>query len=104
MENRSKAQTFIGFAIKARKCKIGTNAVETLKKAHLVIVCESASENTKKQANKLADKFNCPLLTTKEQTLEQLTYKENAKVMAVADFALAKAILENSQDDFIARN
>ena len=37
MENKTKAETFIGFAIRARKSRIGVNASLTLKKANLVI-------------------------------------------------------------------
>ena len=103
MENKGKAQTFIGFAIKARKCKIGLNAVLTLKKANLIIVCNTASENTKKQAQKIANKFNCPLIIAVTSTLEQLTHKENAKVMAIADKGLSVAILDNTEKDFIRR-
>lgn len=51
---------------------------------------------------KVARKYNCPLLITKEKTLEQLTYKQNAKIMAVSDKALSKAILDNSGKDFIS--
>ena len=36
--------------------------------------------------------------------LEDITHRENAKVMAVADKALAKAILENIENDFIVKN
>ena len=104
MEGNKKAQTFIGFAIKARKCKIGLNAVLTLKKANLIIVCKTASDNTKKQADKFAVKFHCPIIQTVSKSLEELTFKDNAKVMAIADQALASAVLENIQDDFIARN
>ncbi len=104
MESKGKAQTFIGFAIKARKCKIGLNAILTVKKANLIIVCDSASDNTKKQAEKYASRFHCPMIVAVKQTLEQLTHKENAKVMAITDPALARAIKENIQDDFIARN
>ena len=104
MENKTKAQTFIGFAIRARKCKIGTNAVATLKKANLVIVCYTASENTKQEADKLAKKFNCPSIETVGIKLEDITHKENAKVMAIADRQLSQAILDNSENDFNVRN
>ena len=97
MENKTKAETFIGFAIRARKSRIGVNASLTLKKANLVIVCSSASENTKKDADKLAKRFNCPVL-------EEFTHRENAKVMSVCDKKLSEAILNNSEEDFIARN
>ena len=102
MENKTKAETFIGFAIRAKKYRIGMNAVQTLKSINLLIVCHTASENSVKQAKKVARKYNCPLLITKEKTLEQLTYKENAKIMAVSDKALSKAIIENSEKDFIS--
>ena len=101
MENKTKAQTFIGFAIRSNKYRIGMNAVQTLKKINLLIVCCSASDNTKKLAQKVADKYHCKLLTTKQVNLEEMTHKENSKVMAITDFALAKAILDNCEDDFI---
>lgn len=104
MDNKKKAETFIGFAIRAGKYRIGANACQTLKKATLVIVCQSASENTKKDADKLAKKFDCPILETKDITLEELTHRENAKVMAIAEKSLSTAILSNSEKDFIARN
>ena len=103
MEAKSKAETFIGFAMRTGKFRIGTNAVQTLKRAYLMIICSSASENTKKQAEKIAGKFHCPLIETTEKTLEQLTHRENAKVMAIADKSLAAAILDNTEKDFIAR-
>ncbi len=103
MEN-NKAQTFIGFAMRAGKYRIGMGAAETLKKAYLIIVCESTAHNTKEKAEKLAKKFHCPLIVTKGVTLEALTHKENAKVMAVADKSLAQAIIDNSERDFIAVN
>ena len=85
------------------KFKIGTNAVQTLKKAYLVIVCQTASENTKKDSEKIAKRFNAPLLETVNKTLSELTHKENAKVMAIADQSLAQAIIDNSENYFIAR-
>ena len=102
--SKSKAETFIGFAMRARKFRIGVNACMTLKRASLVIVCRSASENTKKDAEKLSNKFHCPLLETKEKDLQDLTHKDNAKVMAIEDKALAQAILSNSEIEFIAKN
>lgn len=104
MNNKGKAETFIGFAIRTGNYRIGTNACQTLKKASLVIVCSSASDNTKKDADKLARKFGCKIIETKEKTLEEYTHRGNAKVMAIADKSLSKAILSNAEEDFIARN
>ena len=103
MENKSKAETFIGFAMRTGKFRIGTNAVATLKKAQLVIVCSTASDNTKKGAVKLARKFGSPLLETKNKSLEQITHRDNAKVMAIADKQLSDAILNNFEEDFTQR-
>ena len=104
MENKSKAYTFIGFAIRARKFRIGMNAVQTLKSINLIIVCDSASENTKDEAKKVASKYHCPMIITNTDKLEDITHRENAKVMAIADKALAKAILDNIENDFIVKN
>ena len=103
MENKSKANTFIGFAIRARKFRIGMNAVQTLKSINLLIVCKSASENTQSEALKVANKYHCPLIVTIKENLEEITHRENAKIMAVADKALAKAILDNIENDFIVK-
>ena len=103
MENNKKAETFIGFSMRTGKFRIGANACATLKKAYLVIVCRSASENTKKEAEKLAKRFKCSLLETVTKLLEEYTHRENAKVMAIADKGLAQAITDNSEKDFIAR-
>ena len=97
---KSKAETFIGFAVRARKCKIGVNACKTLKRAKLVIVDGAAGESTKKDAASLSERFKCPLLTTKKP-LENIVFKGNAKVMAITDGALASAIFENKEEDFI---
>lgn len=104
MEQKSKAETFVGFAIRSGKYRIGTNAAQTLKHAALIIVCGTAAENTKKEADKLAKKFSCPIIEATGITLEKLTHRENAKVMAIADKGLSQAILDNSEKDFTKRN
>ena len=104
MENRTKVQTFIGFAMRTGQYKIGVNACQTLKKAKLMLVCHTASENTVKDAMKLAKKFHCKLCVTTNKTLEEYTNKPNSKVMAIANVDLAKSILENKQSELIERN
>ena len=103
MDN-NKISTFMGFVMRTKRYRIGVNAVATLKKAELMVVCKTASENTKKDADKLARRLHVPLLETVEQTLEAYVHHENAKVMAITDKGLAKAILENRENHFIARN
>ena len=92
----SKPITFIGFAIKARKVRFGVGAVGTLKpKVPLLIVCDSASDNTKKEVVKLATKLRSTLLIATDVKLEDIVHKENCKLIAISDEGLSKAILEN---------
>ena len=86
------------------KFRIGMNALQTLKSIKLMIVCKTASDNTKEKALGLSKKYKCPILITQTKTLDELTHRENAKVMAISDTALAQAIYKNSEKDFIAVN
>ncbi len=99
MVNRSKVETFIGFSIKARALRTGTNTVGTLKRAFLIIVCDSAAESTKDLAFAYAKKFNCPLMVSKK-LLEDITGKEKCKIAAVTNKDLATAIISNQDDYF----
>ncbi len=103
MEQKTKLETFIGFAMRTGKYKIGVNAVATMKRAHLMLVCRTASENTVKDAEKLAKRFGCILYISVSRNLEEFTHRENSKVMAIADKGLAQAIIDNSENDFIVR-
>lgn len=98
---KSKAETFIGFAIRSGKCKIGSGSVETLRKAELIVVCKTASENTIKQAKKFARRLKTRLFVTVDKTLSLMTYKENSKMIAITDSALAAAIVKFGGKEFI---
>jgi ribosomal protein L7Ae-like RNA K-turn-binding protein len=101
LENKSKAQTFVGFAIRAGKYRIGLNACQTLKHINLILICKTTAENTRKKALSLATKHRCQALITESFTLDEITHKSNAKVMAITDKALSKAILDNKENEFI---
>lgn len=103
MQEKSKVETYIGFAVRSNKYRTGMNSVESLKRANLVIVCTTASENTKKQAFKVAKKFGTRLYQT-ARPLAELVYKENTKVMAITDNSLAKAIIENADGELTIIN
>ena len=105
MENKSKAETFIGFAIRSNNYRIGLNACQTLKSIKLIVICKTTAENTKKKALQLANKHKCVALVTVNATLEEIAHKENAKVMAITDGALSNAILNNiTENEFITSN
>lgn len=97
---RSKIETFIGFSIRAGKYRLGVNAVATLKSAELLIMCHTASENTVKDVLKLSKKLKVEIIVYNFGNLEDLTGKANCKLMAVTDKSLAKAIIDNLDENF----
>ncbi len=98
---KSKILSYIGFAIKAGECRIGVNAIYTIKRAKLLILCGTAAKNTVKEAIKLSKRFNCDIVVAKTVTVEEITGKEHCKLMAITDASLAKAIKENLDGNFI---
>lgn len=101
MANKDKIYTFIGFAIRSGKYRAGVNAVNLQRgKIPLILLCDSASQNTKQDAVKLAKKFGSKIILSLDK-LEDLFYKENCKVVAILDEQLAKAILDNLNDKFV---
>lgn len=100
MTIRSKPESYIGFALRAGKYRCGVNAISTLKDVKLLILCSTAAKNTRKEAEKLARQFHCKIVLSKAKTVEELTGKENCKLMAITDASLAKAIMDNLNGDF----
>ena len=100
---RSKIESYIGFAKKSGNLRAGVNAILALKKADLLVICSSASENTRKEAMKLAAKFGCPLIES-EIPVEKLAGKENCKLLAVTESNLAKAVLDNIDENFTIKS
>lgn len=98
---KSKVETFIGFAIKAKKIALGAGAVEVQKRGtvFLLIVSGDASENTKKLAVKFKNRYNCPLILCKAE-FERIVNKDGCKMAAVKDRHLATAITENLDDNY----
>ncbi|MBP5467058.1 MAG: hypothetical protein J6Y43_05810 [Clostridia bacterium] len=100
MENKVKAETFIGFAVRARKIRFGFNTLAALKKAFVILVCGTASENTVKAAVKYAVKYGCKVFRTEIKTLSELTHRDGVKIAAITDLPLAKAVIGNVGNDF----
>jgi len=102
LEVKSKAITFIGFAVRSRKIKCGVNAlILTKERIKVLILCSTAGEGTTKEAIKLSQKFSCPLIISKGIKLEDIVYKDNCKLAGIFDINLAKAVLDNLDDNFL---
>lgn len=101
MQNqRSKIETYIGFAIKSQKIRSGVNAIGTVKSGiSLLVLCSSASDNCVKEAQKLARKHGARIVRSKK-LIEDIVGKENCKLVAILDENLAKGILDNLDDNF----
>lgn len=98
---QSKIRSYIGFAIKAGKVRTGVNVAKTLRgKAPLMIMCETASENTVKEIVNLAARLSAKLVVTRGVKVEELFAKENCKLAVITDYSLAKAILSNLDEEF----
>ena len=101
MEN-NKIYTYIGFAIKSRKIRCGFNSVATLKgKVPLLLLCKTASDNTFDEVKKIASRINSKIYISTTYKVEDLVNKENCKLIAIQDYNLAKAIIENGKDHIV---
>ena len=97
---KTKIETYIGFCIKSGRLTRGAGAVETLKNGvYLIIVAADASDNTKKLAVKYKNRLLCPLIVCKSG-FDSVVNKPGCKMAAVRDKQLAKAILDNLDDNF----
>ena len=100
MENKSRAQTFIGFCVRARKITTGAGAIDYLKKdVWLILVCSTASQNSLAAAKKYAKRHACPLMMC-YSGLENAVNKADCKMAAVRDKGLAQAICNSADENF----
>lgn len=95
MIQKSKNDSMLGFAIKSGKIIYGQEQIEDYrKKMHVIIVCQTLSENTKKSIIKFSQSRKIPLLIS-TRLLNKIVNKENCKVIALRDFNMARYILNN---------
>ena len=96
----SKIETYIGFCIKSGKISLGSGAIDTLKGGvKLLILDGTAAKNSQRLALKFQNRFNCPLLICKSG-FERIVNREGAKLAAIRDEELSKAILQNLDQNF----
>lgn len=97
---KSKIETFIGFSVKSRKIAYGCGAIDALKnEVYLIIVSADAAANTQKLAVKFKNRHKCPLLICKTD-FERIVNRAGCKIVAVRDRGLARAITENTDNDY----
>lgn len=102
---KTKFETYAGFAIRAGKFVRGVNAIEVShKRLYSLWLCASAAENTKKQAVQLAAKRRLPLYEVRGVPLAELVHKENCKLAAFADRSLSEAAERSLDEHFVKLN
>ena len=98
MDNRQKALNLIGLATKAGKTASGEFSTEkAIKtgKAHLVVVSEEASDNTKKMFMNMCTYYKVPICYFgKKDELGHAMGKEMRASLAVVDKSFAEAIVK----------
>lgn len=99
MQTKSKVEAYIGFAIKKRALVTGSDGVSRLRRAELVLLCQSGSPNAKKAALNAGERLKCPVVECKIP-LEDITCKQNCKIAALTDKQLAAAIINNLNQNF----
>ena len=88
-----KVETYIGFCIKSGKISLGSGAISTLKGGVKLLVLDGTAA---KNSQRLALKFKIVC----KSGFERIVNREGAKIAAIRDEELAKAILRNLDDNY----
>ena len=97
---QSKVGAYIGFCFKARKITLGYYAISVLNGGvYLLILDSKAAKNSIKNAQKLVNKFKCPMVICHDN-FEELIGKSDCRIAAIRDKNLAEAILSSGDKNF----
>ncbi|MBR6788787.1 MAG: ribosomal L7Ae/L30e/S12e/Gadd45 family protein [Clostridia bacterium] len=89
----NKLKSYLGFAVKSNKLIYGIDNIELSKrKKYVILISVDASENLHKKAKSYAEKYSIPFIKLNE-TLEELIYKNNCKIIALLDKNMADAVI-----------
>jgi len=93
----NKIISYIGFANKSNNLVVGQTPIKRCtKQLHLILVCNSASDNLKNLAKNTAIKHDCEVIITKPN-LSELANLKDIKIIGLTDENLSKAIIENKE-------
>ncbi|MCL2846925.1 MAG: hypothetical protein FWE38_04510 [Firmicutes bacterium] len=90
MDSNQKMKGYIGLAIRAGKVVFGAdNIIEWRKKNYGIIMCDSASDNTKKRIHDFAASRNLSVhVLPPGLSLVELVHREKVKVIAFTNKSL----------------
>ena len=94
----NKIISYLGFAQKSNNCITGQTALKRcMKQLHLILVCNTASDNLKNLAKNLANKHKCQFIISNIE-LQTLLNKNDIKIVGLTDENLSKAIIQNKDE------
>ena len=89
-----KIKSYIGFAKKSGKIKIGTDNILAYKKNSVIILSESISDNAKNKLNNHANKTSSNIICIKNNLMQELVDSDTIKAVSIVDENLALACLD----------
>lgn len=90
----NKVKSYIGFAKKSGKLKIGSDNILAYKKFSVIIFSRDISENSKNKLLNHANKFNFSVKEIDSTLFTQILESESIKAIALLDENLANASLD----------
>lgn len=101
MDKNDKIAAFIGFALKAGGCVLGSEAVARCrKKIFVLLLARNAAPNTAKDILLKAERLKIPLIVPRNADLSDLVHKQNCKTAGITHKELANSILENLNENY----
>jgi len=90
-----KLTAYLGFAIKSGNAVFGLDGLKKADKVRVIVYSADASENTVKEVRYYAEKKKAVPIRIDGIGLGELIKRNNCKVIAVTDAALANGIVKN---------
>ncbi len=94
--SNNKVQTYLGFAIKARKIVFGADDILKAKRQKVILASKNLSEASLQKIETFANTKNIPLIIVDNQTFLSVFGEKNIKVIAITDEGLASAIIKST--------
>lgn len=87
-----KLMAYVGFGIKARKIRLGSEQILACHDAKVILLTKSLSPSAAEKLESFAKSKNIACHIVSEENLSQLFAQKNVKVVALTDENLASAI------------
>lgn len=97
----NKIQSYLGFAKKSKAIVFGLDNLEKYNKnIYLILYVKQLSENSLNKLNKLVNEKKWKMGVLINQSIDELLYVDNCKVIGITNENLADAILKSNNYDF----